>query len=577
MRTRKMMILVVAAIAVAVLVIGTADAMPPHPSLLEQTEHVGDAQKSQILKGCPHPHLAGAPDGRGFGEPLRIDPLANPQVTGNILCILIEFSDKPAQASAEYFDSLLFGSATGTVKNYYNEISYGGFDVVTVNYPSDIGWQTAPQTYAYYCAGDYGMGAYPQNSQKLFEDVIDLVDPVVDFSNYDLNADGYVDAVMLVHTGSGAELTGSVNDIWSHAWGITPRSRDGKWISRYAIQPEYWYGAGDMTIGVFAHEMGHAYFGYPDLYDIDYTSNGIGRWSLMAGGSWNGSLGNSPAHPDAWSRIEAGFATATNVVANLVNQSIPNVEQNSSDAIFRMWTNGVGGNQYFLIENRQRVGYDAALPTGASGLLIWHIDESMATGNNTDNANEWYPGHTSSGHMRVALEQADGLWELEKKLDNGDNGDPFPGSTAKTSFSNLTTPNSNDYSSTGTLVSITNISASASTMSADLAVSLIADADDYTYDNVLPASYSLDQNFPNPFNPSTRISFNLPKSGAVRLTIYNILGEKIEELVDGYLPAGTHAFTWNPNSDGTPLASGVYMYELVTEEASLSRKMLLLK
>lgn len=577
MRTRKMTILFVATIAIAILAIGSAQAMPPHPSLVERMAQDGGPQKSQILKGCPQPHLEGAPDGRGFGDPIRIDPSRNSQTTGNILCILIEFTDKAAQVNAEYFDSLLFGSATGTVKNYYSEVSYGGFDVVTVNYPSDIGWQTAPQTYAYYCNGDNGMGSYPQNSQKLFEDVIDLVDPVVDFSNYDLNADGYVDAVMLVHTGSGAELTGSPNDIWSHAWGITPRSRDGKWISRYAIQPEYWSAAGDMTIGVFAHEMGHAYFGYPDLYDIDYTSNGVGRWSLMSGGSWNGSLGNSPAHPDAWSRIEAGFATATNVVSNLVNQSIPNVEQNSSGAIFRMWTNGGVGDQYFLIENRQRIGYDAQLPSGASGLLIWHIDEAMASMDNSDNADEWYPGHTSSGHMRVALEQADGLYELEKKLDNGDSGDPFPGSTVKTSFSNGTSPNSDDYNSTGTLVSITNISASAATMSADLAVSLIADADDYTFDNVLPVTYSLDQNFPNPFNPSTRISFDLPKSGVVRLTVYNILGEKIEELVDGYLPAGTHAITWKPNSGGSPLASGVYMYELVTEEASISRKMLLLK
>lgn len=577
MRTRKTMILLVAMIAVAVVLVATTNAMPPHPSLLERVAAENGAQKMQILKGCPQPQLAGSPDGRGFGDPIRIDPTLNPQTAGNILCILIEFSDKPAQVSAVYFDTLLFGSATGTVKNYYSEVSYGTFDVVTVNYPSAIGWQTAPQTYAYYCNGDNGLGTYPQNSQKLFEDIIDLVDPVVNFSNYDMNSDGYVDAVMLVHTGSGAELTGNANDIWSHAWGITPRLRDGKWLSRYAIQPEYWNSAGDMTIGVFAHEMGHAYFGYPDLYDIDYSSNGIGRWSLMAGGSWNGSYGNSPAHPDAWSRIEAGFATATNVVSNLVNQSIPNVEQNSSGAIFRLWTNGIVGNQYFLIENRQRVGYDAQLPSGASGLLVWHIDEAMATGNNTDNANEWYPGHTSSGHMRVALEQADNLYELEKKIDNGDNGDPFPGSTANTSFSGLSSPNSNDYNSTTTLVSVTNISASASTMSADLAVSLIADADDYTYDNVLPASYTLDQNFPNPFNPSTRISFDLPKSGAVRLTVYNILGEKIEELVHGYLPAGTHAFTWRPNNDGTPLASGVYMYELVTEEASLSRKMLLLK
>ncbi|MGB5105080.1 MAG: M6 family metalloprotease domain-containing protein [Candidatus Zixiibacteriota bacterium] len=575
MRTRTILFLVAAALAAAVLVVGTADAMPPHPSLLEKMAHDGDAQAAPLMRSCPQPHLAGAPDGRGLGDPIRIDPASNPQTSGNILCILIEFSDKPATATAVSFDSLLFGSSTGTVKNYYSEVSYGTFDVVTVNYPSALDWQEAPQTYAYYCNGDNGLGTYPNNSQKLFEDIVDLVDPLVNFANYDINSDGYVDAIMLVHTGSGAELTGDADDIWSHAWGITPRQRDGKWISRYAIMPEFWYTAGDMTIGVFAHEMGHAYFGYPDLYDIDYSSNGIGRWSLMAGGSWNGSLGNSPAHPDAWSRIEAGFATATNVVSNVVNQSLPNVEQNSSGAIFRLWTNGGAGNQYFLIENRQKTGYDAGLP--GAGMLVWHIDEAMATGDNTDNADEWYPGHTSSGHMRVALEQADGLFELEKKGDNGDTGDPFPGLTVNTSFSGLSNPNSDDYNSSQTLVSVTNISASASTMTADLAVSLVADVDDYTYDNVLPGSYSLDQNFPNPFNPSTRISFDLPKSGLVHLTVFNILGEKIEDLVDGYLPAGKHSITWQPNNDGTPLASGVYLYKLNTEEASISRKMLLLK
>ena len=576
--TRRMFFLIGAAIAVALFIVGTSDAMPPSPSLVERVSHESGAQAAAILKGCPQPHLEGAPDGRGFGEPLMLNgPNAAPMTNGNILCVLIEFSDKPAQTSAVYFDSLLFGSATGTVKNYYKEVSYGAFDVVTVNYPSAIGWQSAPQTYAYYCNGDNGMGSYPQNSQKLFEDIIDLIDPVVDFSNYDLNSDGYVDAVMLVHTGSGAELTGNVNDIWSHAWGITPRLRDGKWLSRYAIQPEYWYTPtpGDMTIGVFAHEMGHAYFGYPDLYDIDYSARGIGRWSLMSGGSWNGSLGNSPAHLDAWCRVKAGFASATNVASNLVNQAIPNVEQNSSGAIFRMWTNGGGGNQYFLVENRQKTGYDTGLP--GAGLLIWHIDEAMTTGNNTDNANEWYPGHTSSGHMRVALEQADGLWELEKNIDNGDTGDPFPGSTAKTSFNNLSTPSSDDYNLSSTLVSVSSISASGATMYADLAVSLVADVDDYVYNNILPTGYALEQNSPNPFNPATRISFDLPKGGQVNLAIYNILGEKVEELVDGYLPAGRHSFTWQPGNDGARLASGVYMYELNTDEASLSRKMLLLK
>ncbi len=77
--------------------------MPPHPSLLERTAQDGGPQKSQILKGCPQPHLEGAPDGRGFGDPIRIDPSQNPQTTGNILCILIEFSDKAGTSQCRVF------------------------------------------------------------------------------------------------------------------------------------------------------------------------------------------------------------------------------------------------------------------------------------------------------------------------------------------------------------------------------------------------------------------------------------------------------------------------------------------
>ena len=72
-------------------------------------------------------------------------------------------------------------------------------------------------------------------------------------------------------------------------------------VNKYTIQPElYGTGTSISTIGVFAHEFGHA-LGLPDLYDTDYTSEGVGNWSLMAGGSWNysgGNGGNRPAHLD---------------------------------------------------------------------------------------------------------------------------------------------------------------------------------------------------------------------------------------------------------------------------------------
>jgi immune inhibitor A len=575
MRKRVLLIVWLISLGLTLTMGGRLAAMPPYPGTLERIQS-GEIKEPYALSHQKELRLQGvdAPQ----NSALRINAMSktgSPRTTSsNVLCVLVDFSDKPATTNAAFFDTLMFFNRTGTVRNYFREVSYDAFDLVTVNLPSAIGWKRAPQTYAYYC-GDYnGCGTYPQNSQKLVEDIITLIDPIVDFSQYDNNGDGWIEGLVIVHTGSGAELTGSSNDIWSHQWGITPVRKDGKWISTYSIQPEYWYSPtpGDMTCGVFAHELGHALFGLPDLYDTDYTSRGVGQWSLMAAGSWNGSLGSSPAHLDAWSRIQCGFATATNIESNVNNQTIPNVESSATGAIFRLWSSGILGNQYFLIENRRKTGYDTFLPS--QGLLIWHIDEGVATNNDK----EWHPGHTSDGHYLVALEQADNLYQLEQNVSDGNAGDPFPGTSNSTSFSKLTSPSTNDYNGTNTLASVTGISASAPIMTANLSVSLAADVDDNTYTNNVPQDFVLAQNFPNPFNPQTRISFDLPKSSRVRLSVYNVLGEKIEDLINDVLPAGTHSLDWVPQGKNTQqLPSGIYFYQLVTDEVSLSRKMLLLK
>ncbi|MGH8003237.1 MAG: M6 family metalloprotease domain-containing protein, partial [Limisphaerales bacterium] len=249
-----------------------------------------------------------------------------------------------------------------------------------------------------------------------------------------------------------------------HKWGIIPRLRDGVYIFSYEMEPEYWTTPGDMTIGVFCHMLGHSIGGLPDLYDIDGGSQGIGRWSLMAGGSWNGSLGSSPAHFDAWCKIRLGFAVPYVISSNRFGVQIPNAEQ-SSAGIFRLWNNGALGPEYYLVENRQRVGYDAALPS--SGLLIWHIDDTVSSGNRR----EWYPPNPpSSGHYQVALVQADNLFQLEKNQNSGNSGDPFPGSTVNRNFNSLTAPNSASYTGESTFVKVENISASKDTMTADLGV-----------------------------------------------------------------------------------------------------------
>ena len=89
----------------------------------------------------------------------------------------------------------------------------------------------------------------------------------------------------------------------------------------------------------------------------------------------------------------------------------------------------------------------------------------------------------------------------------------------------------------------------------------------------VPASYQLEQNYPNPFNPSTAIRFSLEKNSLVKLTVYNMLGERVAVLADGYLNAGTHEATWNAAS----LSSGLYFYRLEAGNTTLTRKMTLMK
>ncbi len=494
---------------------------------------------------------------------------AGAQVTGNfnILAICADHPDKTSTVAATAFDNLIFGTGSGTVRHFYNEMSYGTLTIVTVNLPSSMGWQRLSTNYSSYVNNAYGLGAYPNNTQKLCEDLVDLINPLVDFSDYDNDGNGYVDGLVLIHPGRGAEFSGSTADIWSHKWGISPRSRDGVYVSAYSIQPEYWNAPGDITIGVYAHEIGHL-FGLPDLYDTDNSSRGIGKWSLMSGGSWNGSLGSSPAHMDAWCKSQVGWVTPINVTGNMAGAVIPRVMDNPT--VFRLWDNGAIGNQYFLIENRQKVGYDAQLP--GAGLLIWHID-----GSKSNNTKEWYPGNTSTGNYKVALEQADGLWDLDKNVDQGDAGDPFPGSTNNTAFSDVTTPNSRAYNGTQTFVTLTNISASSNTMTCDFQVSLVSDVFDEEGD--VPGGYSLSlSNSPNPFNAATNVEFTTSGSADATLSVFDVLGRKVATLHQGELPAGRQILQWNgETSEGESVASGVYFARLEGVGEPLVRKMVVLR
>ena len=89
----------------------------------------------------------------------------------------------------------------------------------------------------------------------------------------------------------------------------------------------------------------------------------------------------------------------------------------------------------------------------------------------------------------------------------------------------------------------------------------------------VPSSYKLEQNYPNPFNPTTNIRFSIPKTGVVKLAVYDAVGNEVEVLVNGSVPAGSY----RADFDASRLSSGVYFYKLTGEGFSDTKKMMLVK
>ncbi|MCL4550504.1 MAG: T9SS type A sorting domain-containing protein [Bacteroidetes bacterium] len=96
--------------------------------------------------------------------------------------------------------------------------------------------------------------------------------------------------------------------------------------------------------------------------------------------------------------------------------------------------------------------------------------------------------------------------------------------------------------------------------------------------SLMPAAYRLYNNYPNPFNPSTNISFEIPQSGNVSLTIFNSLGQVVKTLVSDELSPGRHNFVWDGTDDANNnVASGIYLYKLTAGTFTRTMRMVLLK
>ncbi|MCJ7694309.1 MAG: M6 family metalloprotease domain-containing protein [Anaerolineaceae bacterium] len=407
-----------------------------------------------------------------------VDRMAN-SGTQPTLVLLASFSDRAGTYTAANFSTSIFG-ASNSVKDFFLDAS---FNQLTL----------AAATESYGTANDGIVGwlnlGYPHPNtgsitgsanQLIVKNALIAANPYINYAAYDTNADGYISNnelhIVVVVAGYERAYTTLTPNVWAHRWNlnnVTPPVLDGKTLGDYFHNGGYAqfgeiHSDHQATIGIIAHELGHD-ITWPDLYDTDGTSEGVGKWSIMGAGNWNytGSNypGTSPSLPDAWLKWYQGWITPTVVNGTLGSAAIPQAETNSTayllapnpggvDWDFLNWS-GIG--EFFLVENRQLTGYDAGLP--GCGLNIWHIDESV-TSTNSANANEYHP--------LVKMMEADGLNELVLHIDRGDAGDPFPGSTVNRTFNYSSTPNSRLYSGADSKVAVTNISNCASVMTADL-------------------------------------------------------------------------------------------------------------
>lgn len=359
------------------------------------------------------------------------------------LVILVQFADTKFSTvgsdAYQFFNNMLnepgftySNGANGSARDFYLNSSNGRFqpqfDV--------IGPVTLPEKYSYYGANQGSSVDNPARLEQFVREACTLADPLVDFSQYDHNQDGYIDNIYFFYAGKGEADSGDGNAIWPHSAYYSDMAKDaglsetslkldGVEVGNYTCSNEI---NGTLItpqpagIGTFVHEFGHV-LGLADHYDVNYgmTTFAPGSFDTMAQASYNNN-GNTPAAFSAYERACLGWLDLT-VLKNGVDSLNVLPDLNDSNKAYVVPVGGTNDEEYFIMENRQKKGWDAFIP--GHGMLLWHIDYD---------AKAWEKNelNITGTHQRVDIVEAD-----NKLTDNTRAGDPFPG-TSNVTQCNLT-------------------------------------------------------------------------------------------------------------------------------------------
>ena len=345
----------------------------------------------------------------------------------------------------------------GSVHDYFLAQSGGLFDLTF----DVVGPVQMENVSSYYGANDeWG------NDKRAHEMVIEAckgADKDVNFKDYDWDGDGEVDQVFVLYNGLGEAAGGSSNTVYPHEYALSGYNEiddkgkfidyrlhlDGVTIDTYACSSEMTISSGSKTvidgIGTICHEFSHC-LGFPDLYDTTYTGFGMGDWDLMDQGSYNGGndCGMVPAGYSAYERWCAGWLEPIELTEDTEVTAMKALSEGGDAYVIY---NEAHPDEYFLLENRQKTGWDAKLP--GKGLLVIHADYDEEIWNwnivnskiTKSNYEEYYgveygdpDGGPLNDHVRLTLVPAD-----NKSSVNNTSGDTYPRNTLD-SITNNSTP-----------------------------------------------------------------------------------------------------------------------------------------
>lgn len=397
--------------------------------------------------------------------------------TQNFIVLMVQYSDLSFSNTVTNVDQLMNQpnyNGTGSFKDFYFKNSN---EKLTVN-TTVSGIYTASRTHDYYGQND-GNGN-DMNVAELVSEAIQAADATVDFSQFDNNNDGVVDAVYIIYAGSGEASSGNPTDIWPHNNpSITPITVDGVIINAYTCSNEL-VGTSLVGIGTICHEFGHA-LGLPDYYDTDYAGSGgqaegNGSWDVMASGNSNNNEA-SPANHNPMSKKMLGWQ-----YPQIIDANGPYVLAPATQDTISFLVNSVVASEGFFLENRQLEGFDIGLQ--GHGMLIFHCDyayfDQTHLTNNNINANP--------AHQGFDIEEADGEITIEA-------GDTYPGTTSNTSFTDLTTPSSLLWAGVGFELPIVNIVENSTSKNIEFNISGFTGIHDILTNNEITVSPTLAYDF----------------------------------------------------------------------------------